>query len=185
MSSSYSEVLGDDDRGPCPRGPRVAPPRAATHQAQRSPARPSLSSRPPEPLSLKAWPRGWCGPGTLATHPEFGHARSSGGAGRVRGEGYSFPTRLLPDSGKTWATGLHVWGTRLRMRFLRPELPGLTPVSREEPAKPPKTRLWARASPTSAHKAIAPQPNPAAAFSLPGASATYCEGYEMAGPCLE
>lgn len=100
------------------------------------------------------------------------------------GEGHSFPARLLPDSGKTWATRLHVWGNRLRMRFLRSEVPGLTLVPREDPARPPNTRLWARASPTPRTGPSPPSPTCAAAFYLPGVSATYCKGYEMAGRAL-
>lgn len=48
-------------------------------------------------------------------------------------EGHFSPARLLPDSGKTWATRLHVWGKRLRMRFLRPEVLGLTPSPQGRP----------------------------------------------------
>lgn len=40
-----------------------------------------------------------------------------GWAGRVKVAGHFFPARLLADLVKTWATRLHGWGTRLRMRL--------------------------------------------------------------------
>lgn len=66
---------------------------------------------------------------------------------------------------------------QVSMRFLGPEVLGPHSGCRDNPAKPPNTRPWARASP----QPFAPSPACAAAFCLLSISATYRKGYEMAG----
>lgn len=101
-----------------------------------------------------------------------------GWAGRVKVEGHCFPARLLADLVKTWATRLHVWGTTLRMRLPWSPVLGLTPVPRKTQ---PSHRIPGSGLERRHLRARAHRPRPNLCCCLSGVSATYWEGYEMAG----